>query len=293
VGSYYDYGGGSLGAYYDGYHSVYVPGYSYSTYVPSYVSVYQSAPVIYRYHDVYTYHDEGVSGASGDDAYGYGAPPAGTNDGGAGIDDGYYENAPDEGVDQSQPSGVFSYDPPDGVGPPLDWAGENTPLPGGGNPVDEGLRSFRSGDYDAARSAFVRTVLADERDGYAKFLYGLSNFALGDYAVTAVSWRRALRTSNAFLQRPPDVRALYDSAYALDAQTDRLFRVARERQDDRDVRFTLAYLLYASGEPAAAGELFGRLAKSDPADRLAEQLASVCVAAAEADRSSTGPSSAP
>ena len=271
----------TLDRYYRHYRPYYYYGYGYYwPYHHAYVSVYYDSPVVYRYHDVYLYHDVDTGfnqqGISGYDTY-YEDPvePYGPSDPGPAQD---YELSEFNG---NPDYAGWPVDPPDGVGPPLDMANDYDPAMATLSPVGEGIESFRSGDFEGARSAFVRAILADERDGYAKFLYGLANFAVGDYTVAAISWRRAALTSDLFLERPPDVRYLYGDLASFEAQLDRLSRVAREHQDDRDVQFTLAFLLYATGEPRVAAELFERLAGSDSADLLARRLADVCAQAAE------------
>jgi len=234
--------------------------------------VYYDEPVVYRHHDVFTYHDVDVvdtstydTGSIAPDDYDSSYVPP-VQEGTGGLDA--------EPVDTNADIPIeWTYDPPDGVGPPLDWAGERTPLPGEPTAVGDGLRAFRANDFETARNAFVRGVLLDDRDAYAKFLYGLASFAQGDYAVAAISWRRAAQADELFLSRPPDVRLLYGNVHAFESQLDELSRVAMDRLHDLDTRFALAYLFYATGEPRIASELFIRIAEDDPTDTLARALA--------------------
>lgn len=262
----------------------YYPSCGYAPFYHSYVSIYYDTPHVYRYHDVYTYHDAGGSTYDTDGA---------TYDARSDEYDSYEAaDSSAQAIDATVSSDAFEYseaapiewsfDPPDGVGPPLDWSGERTPLPGEpSSALRDGLKAFRMAEFSTARSAFVRAMLMDERDAYAKFLYGLASFAQGDYAVAALSWRRAALADELFLHRPPDVRFLYEMPELFEAQLDLLSRIAVDRLDDRDVRFSLAYVFYATGEPALAGELFRRLAESDPTDELSARFSQACANAAE------------
>lgn len=266
-----------------GYGGTYYPSCGYWPYRHSYVSVYYDAPVIYRYHDVYTYRDVDYVDSTAYNAPTYVPENSGTSYGTTTepvYDGASTERAVEAGGVSSEIPIEWTYDPPDGVGPPLDWAGVRTPLPGEPSVVDDGLRAFHANDFETARNAFVRAILLDERDAYAKFLYGLASFAQGDYAVAAVSWRRAALADELFVERPPDVRVLYDDAHVFEAQLDELSRVALDRLHDSEVRFALAYLFYATGQPRIASELFRRLADADPADTLARSLADASAQAA-------------
>jgi thioredoxin-like negative regulator of GroEL len=256
----------SLDSYYYGYRPIYshYPRF-YDPYYPllgySYVSLYYPEPVVYRQVEIHHTYSEAPEVYQESTVYQQHA------------DDLTYNQAPIDSTVRPAP-------PVDQVGP-MDQTAQAAdlvePEPAVNEEqlaiVGEGVVAFREGNYDEARNAFVRAVLADERDGYAKLLYGLTSFATGDYAVAAVSWRRALLTSDMLIDRPPDVRYLYEDEAAFRSQFDALTRIASERPDDRDVNFVLAYLLYATGEAERAATLFDRLAETDKADALSATLA--------------------
>lgn len=277
---YYDYHVGHHGYshddYYHGYRPICYPHYPYHSYYPwfgfSYISAYQYEPV-YPY-----YYDDGYYGAYVEPPPYYAEPPPG-------YPDGYY--VPEGGADvyDAPPTGYKSVPapvPPVGIdgglaGPPGPY-GDGSPtavVPTDSTLVDEGTKAFRAGQYEESRSLFIRAILADERDGFAKLMYGLSSFALGDYAVAAVSMRRALLTSDLLVEKPIDVRMLYDDTTVFDAQLNRLTTAVFDKPDDRDAKFVKAYVMFSIGLPGVATELFQELAESDKADALSARLAKV------------------
>ncbi len=138
--------------------------------------------------------------------------------------------------------------------------------------VQEGVDAFAAGHYDQAQKFFIEAVMADERDGYAKLLYGFAAFASGDYKLAGITLRRSLRTSEVLIYQPLDVRTLYPNQSAFQMHRHALQTYVVDHPQDRDAKFALAYLFYATAKPEVAAERFGELAVSDKDDELAMRL---------------------
>lgn len=138
--------------------------------------------------------------------------------------------------------------------------------------IGRGNAAFLAGRYDEAREHYVSALLADERDGYAKFLYALANFAAGDYDVAAMAVRRALLTTPELIDYPADVRALYVDAATLEVQLRKLVRFVEDHPRDRGAQLLLAYLYFAGGDPGRALSVLGGLTGSDRDDEVAALL---------------------
>ncbi len=244
----------ATGHYYNQYRPIYYSGYAY--YYPpwpyySYVSVYQYDPVVYRpygYNTVYIERSYEV-------------------DSGYGVADVYYDAA-----GQGQPG---SFESTHGVAPPADAAISTydditqerlRPL------LEEAGEAFAAGRYEDARNLYIRAMLADERDGYAKLLYGMSSFALGEYEVASVAVRRALLTTELLIDQPLDLRTLYAEPLLFERQLDELIRRVQQNKDDQAAKFLLGYLNYSIGRVEAAVAMFTELSTIDPADTLALKL---------------------
>ena len=225
------------GHYYSGYRPYYYPGYAY--YAPlygySYVSAYAYEPYVTRIYD----------------------------DGGYTVDRSYAPS-PAAGQVVVDPSATQAATQPVEAAP----AGGYQPLTEAisGSLVGEGNAAFAAGKYDDARRMYVRAVLADERDGYAKLLYAVANFALGDYELAATALRRALLTTPQLIDNPVDVRTLYTDPAALDAQLAALEAYVDARAADHEAMLLFGYLLFSRGVADRAASLFERLAAADPSD---------------------------
>jgi len=138
--------------------------------------------------------------------------------------------------------------------------------------MGRGNAAFMAGVYDEARRYYVSAMLADERDGYAKFLYALVNFATGDYEVAAMATRRALLTTPDLLDYPPDIRGLYTDAVQLEAQLEVLARFVDSHPLDGNARLLLAYVQLAAGRPAEALAILDNRVRTDNGDQLAALL---------------------
>ena len=232
-GSYRYHGGTPY--YYSGYRPLRY--YGCRDYVPSYGYYYASVYYPYSYPYVYHFRDPDV----------------------------YYVERIYEGTDGYDGVGESSVGV--GVGPParsLDY-----PMltePSGATPVGRGNAAFTAGRYEEARSEYISAVLADERDGYAKFLYALANLALGEYDVAAVALRRALHTTPELLEYPVDVRSLYPDGSVFERQVASLAAFVRTRPTDWGARLLLGYLYYGGGEPEQAFAVLDAGAEIAPED---------------------------
>ena len=138
--------------------------------------------------------------------------------------------------------------------------------------LGQGNAAFAAGRYDEARRLYVSAMLADERDGYAKFLYALANFALGEYEVAGMAIRRALLTTADLIEYPVDVRGLYPEAALFEAQLERMARFVAGHPDDRGALLLLGYLQYAGGHPSSSLSALDRLVEIDPDDDVVSLL---------------------
>ena len=241
--------------YYYGYRPIYYPGCrSYSPfYGYAYSSVYLTEPYVVR---VYDYQDDPV-------VY-YQQTPA------------YEQTTTVEPVAPSAP-------PEGGAFPPPSTQEAYQPLPT--SPLEtlvgEGNAAFAAGRYEDARRAYLRAVLADERDGYAKVLLGWSAFAMGDFDGAAAAIRRALLTTPDLVDYPMDLRALYADQAVLDHQIDALVQFVQVRPDPREAEFVLGYVYYSHGLAERAASVFNSLAQRDAKDTLAAQVRDAALRAAK------------
>jgi len=252
--SYHPYG---YGHYYHNYRPIYYPGCD--TYYPylgySFASAYFSTPYVVQVYN---------------DSPGYG----------------YSTYTPEQ-----TPAPVVQASPP-AVSPPLSTGEPYQPLstPQTQTSVDEGNAAFAAGRYEEAGRFYVRAVMADERDGYAKMLYAWANFALGDYEVAAASLRRALLTTPDLVDYPLDLRTLYPDRAVLDRHADALMRFIAEHPQHREAQLLWGYLLYSIGQAEPAASVFTSLAGTDQNDTLSSLLRDAAVRNA---RSTTPPPDAP
>jgi tetratricopeptide (TPR) repeat protein len=132
---------------------------------------------------------------------------------------------------------------------------------------------FAQGKYEEASRLYLRAVLTDEQDGVARLLYGLSRFALKDFETAAVAVRGALEATPDLLTDPIDVRSFYASPTEFAAQLDGLKESTGVSFDDQaEARFLLAYLYFASGQPALSAEVLKELLADQPDDKLIVSL---------------------
>ncbi len=210
----------------------YRPWYGYT-----YSTVYYPEPYVYRFYDTNVYYTDRTYEA--DDVYEAAAP-----------------SPVDAGNEPLPPTGTYR----------VLTAQEEATLLGQGN------AAFMAGRYDEARRLYVSAMLADERDGYAKFLYALANFAMRDYEVAGMAIRRALLTTTDLIDYPVDVRSLYPQPTLFEAQLEDLTRFVADHPHDRGALLLLGYMHYAGGQPKPALSVLDRLAKIDPDDDIASLL---------------------
>jgi hypothetical protein len=270
---YYPYYG--TGHYYNHYRPAYYDPYCYwPTY--SYASVYYPEPVIYQsyyYDESYPVSSYGVQGTYSttevytEPATVEPAPPAGA--------------APYDATQGAAYGALATPTPGEVVAPEYEAIDEQEAIPW----AQRGADAFAVGKYDDARRLFSQVMLADERDGYAKLLYGLSNFALGEFEVASVAVRRALLTTDFLIERPLDARTLYEDPLMFEGQLERLIRHVTEHKDDGQAKFLLAYLHYSIGRADTAAAMLTDLTASDPSDTLAVKLRNAARTAKPVDRS--------
>lgn len=236
-------------AYYPGWHS-YAPFYGYS-----YASVYLTEPYVVQV------YDEPIE---------------------------YTTTTAVQGVPYAPPGNAYTQPTSPPQAPPVPPVEQYQPLEGttARSVVSEGNTAFNAGRFEEARRLYIRAVLADERDGYAKMLYAWANFAMGDFTVSASAIRRALLTTSDLIDYPMDLRTLYGDRDLLTAQTDALQRHSIEHGDDAEAQLVLAYLYYSVGEADRAARIFEGLAQRDPADTLVPLVRD---AATRASRGQTPP----
>ena len=267
------------------YYHGYTPIWSYShwyrpCYGYTYASVYYPYPYYYRnsYTDVYVYdYDDGYGDAYSSDAVFYGDGGSTTTHGETRQD---YVTAP-EAYDSTGGAPSYAESPRTAdeqgegarAGTPLDEseAGKYQDLtaPGGDTLIGQGNAAFAGGRYEEARRHYISAVMADERDGYAKFLYSLCNFAVGDYEVAGLSLRRALLTTPELVEYPPDARALYPDQAMLTGQLATLEKHVASNATDRNAPLLLGYLQFAVGEAQRAAATLEPLVAQDAEDTAA------------------------
>jgi tetratricopeptide (TPR) repeat protein len=154
---------------------------------------------------------------------------------------------------------------------------------GWGPILGEGNLAFSEGRYEDARRVYVRAMLIDERDGYAKMLYAWANFALGDYQLAATATRRALLTSPDLVRYPSDIRLHYRDLVALEQQVDALQSHVAAHPSDREAGLLLGYLFYSIGDLPRGLAAFNDLAAGDATDPTVAALQDAAATAANAE----------
>ena len=144
--------------------------------------------------------------------------------------------------------------------------------------LQQGSAAFVEGRYEEARGWYLRAVLVDEADGFAKLLYGIASFATGEYETAAFAVRRAFIALPELITEPPDVGSLYRDHGVFDEQIKGVVEFLNDRNrrgvaaDSGDVPLLLAYLYFAVGEPDLALAVVDGFSKAHPGDELASAL---------------------
>jgi hypothetical protein len=144
--------------------------------------------------------------------------------------------------------------------------------PGESTLIGQGNQAYLAGRYDDARRSYATAMLADERDGYVKFLYALANFALQDYEVGGMAIRRALLTTPELIEYPVDIRGLYRDPAIMGQQIARLVRFVDTHPTNNGAQLLLGYVLFAAGKPEQAMVTMEILSASNMDDNLAALL---------------------
>jgi Tetratricopeptide repeat len=182
--------------------------------------------------------------------------------------------------DNGYATGSQEYQPRMGVGnnaPPIvpSYAADENAFgdtQGWGPILGEGNVAFAQGRYVDARRVYVRAMLIDERDGYAKMLFAWTNFALGDYQLAATALRSALLTSPDLVQYPIDIRMHYEDLAMLDQQADVLRSYVATNPGDHEAALLLGYLYYSIGDLPRGLISFSELAAANPDDQSVFEL---------------------
>jgi tetratricopeptide (TPR) repeat protein len=136
--------------------------------------------------------------------------------------------------------------------------------------VISGLAAFSEGRYDDARGWFLRAILEDNADPYAKLLLGLTHYAKGDYDSASLALRSALILSPRMLADPVDLRMFYLDPEQFDAQLDR-FRsslLTASESKRSEAGLMLSYLYFATGRPNDSLAVLDRLSSAQTDDPL-------------------------
>lgn len=169
----------------------------------------------------------------------------------------------------TQPSGDATLTPPSAVPEAQAPAEPEYQEP---EAVRQGHQHFGKGEYKEAQAAFLRGVLADSRDAYARLFYGMAGVAVGDYAAAAASVRSALELAPDLIEQPIDLRQFFRDADTVKAHLDGLTDWLQTRSGESESRLTLAYLLFATGDAEGADRELSRLDTGSTVDQLANRL---------------------
>ncbi|MCH8821645.1 hypothetical protein IID23_03940 [Patescibacteria group bacterium] len=272
-------------AYYSPYYSSYYSvGLGSSYYGSSYYAYpYSSSSVVYYsdnlYDRGYDDYDIDVYGTTnvyiGDGSVGYASP------GGDSLSDIQYEQvAP---YQESSPP-VLEAPPSDPPAVPIEAAPSDQPEAQSSVEPDanqassaepffnRGYRAFVAGNYEEAVERYTDALLAGEERGLSSLMYGVSAFALGEYATAGAAVRRSVLLRPDLIESPIDLRSMYADPMVLDGQLGRLANFVRLNASNRSAKFLLAYLHFAALQPEYTVTLAAELTKADPNDGLAKHL---------------------
>ena len=137
---------------------------------------------------------------------------------------------------------------------------------------NRGYRAFVAGNYEEAVERYTDALLAGEERGLSSLMYGVSAFALGEYATAGAAVRRSVLLRPDLIESPIDLRSMYADPMVLDGQLGRLANFVRLNASNRSAKFLLAYLHFAALQPEYTVTLAAELTKADPNDGLAKHL---------------------
>lgn len=170
-------------------------------------------------------------------------------------------------VDSAAPESLVTpLEPPSSVQPDVNQASSAEPF------FNRGYRAFVAGNYEEAVERYTDALLAGEERGLSSLMYGVSAFALGEYATAGAAVRRSVLLRPDLIESPIDLRSMYADPMVLDGQLGRLANFVRLNQGNRSAKFLLAYLHFAALQPEYTVTLAEELTKIDPNDGLAKHL---------------------
>lgn len=138
--------------------------------------------------------------------------------------------------------------------------------------VREGHQHFGKGEFKEAQSTFLRALLADSGDAYARLFYAMSGMAVGDYAAAAAALRSALELAPDLIESPIDLRQFYRDAATLRSHVEGLGGWLQNRSGEPEARLLLAYTLFATGDPYGAEAELSRIESGSLVDHLVKPL---------------------
>jgi len=141
---------------------------------------------------------------------------------------------------------------------------------GSQDPLALGSQYFAQGDYQQARDSFLKAMVAQPNNPKARFAYGQTLLALGQYQSAAEAIRQGLALDLTWPQVQMDLRSAYGDPSEFARQLGKLETYLAAHPEDADARFLLAYNLYFSGQKDRAREEFSRLAQANPLDKAPE-----------------------
>lgn len=136
----------------------------------------------------------------------------------------------------------------------------------------EGVELFEAGKYSDAASKFLRVTLADRQNVDATLAYAAARFATGDYQISALAVRRAVRRMPEVVDSAFDIRGRYGDLHDFEVHLARLEQFLADHPDDEDAWMVLGFVRHFSGQRQLAAETFQRLTAMDGADVEAVEL---------------------
>jgi len=170
--------------------------------------------------------------------------------------------------------------PPDAITPtpagPLAQAAEHS-APNEPTLVDLGNAAFNVGAYRDAIRYYTAAVLSDDSDGFARLFYGLAQFAMGDYDLAVVAFRRALALEPSLITEPIDLRSIYADAKTFERHRARLLKHVSLNSDEYESMFLAGYVYFATAEPGNALAMFRSVLELKAGDALTIKLRDTAV----------------
>jgi hypothetical protein len=112
-------------------------------------------------------------------------------------------------------------------------------------------------------------------------MYGLANFALGDFELATEGVLRAISTDSRLLREPLSVRSLYQDQKVFESHLSALTDHVADHAESGGLQVTLAYILFAAEEPDRAWFIINDIARQNPDDKLLKEFHQAIVAVME------------